>query len=380
MATEVDTFVASPLLSPGGSCLTYQQQRELLRLQIDRDVEMAKLECERERKQADRDVEMAKLELVHKQIERDLELAKLKCKMKRLDLIAAGKLRPDNTDEAPLPKCHISSNLRVMPPFNDNGLDSIFGLFESVDPAVYPPPVEGEGWPAGRQEPATRYETTRVCNYCLGKGHWKADCPVLKQKAKPCPSPERSAGPSSFVGVCKGSENGCLIQSHVFANSTPPLMISDTLSLSEEQSVLARNLPEVSSACVVTQAALRAAKEQDVDGEACGAPESCLLGEKRCPLVSREELVQETKTGPSLKPLFEQVNLDFDSVASGYCVSAGVLVRKWALHTGQVLGETLVQIDVPESLRALILNTAHASMGHVGRKKLYDRRSKRREF
>ena len=75
-------------------------------------------------------------------MKRDLELAKLKSKMKRLDLIAAGKLRPDNTDEAPLPKCHISSNLRVMPPFSDNGLDSIFGLFES-DPAVYPPPVEG---------------------------------------------------------------------------------------------------------------------------------------------------------------------------------------------------------------------------------------------
>ena len=78
--------------------------------------------------------------------------------------------------------------------------------------------------------------------------------------------------------------------------------------------------------------------------------------------------------------MFEQVNLDFDSVASGYCVSAGGLVRKWASHTGQVLGETLVQIDVPESLRALILNTAHASMGHVGREKLYDRRSKRRKF
>ena len=39
-----------------------------------------------------------------------------------------------------------------------------------------------------------------------------------------------------------------------------------------------------------------------------------------------------------------------------------------------------MQIVVPESLRALILNTAHASMGHVGRKKLYDRRSKRHEF
>ena len=107
----------------------------------------------------------------------------------------------------------ISSNLRVMPPFNDNGLHLIFGLFESVDPAVYPPPVEGEGWPAGRQEPATRYETTRVCNYCLGKGHWKADCPVLKQKAKPHATPERSAGPSSCLGVCTISENDCLIQS-----------------------------------------------------------------------------------------------------------------------------------------------------------------------
>ena len=123
MATEVDTFVASPLLSPGGSCLTYQQQRELLRLQIDRDVEMAKLECERERKQADRDVEMAKLEF----------------EMKRLELIAAGKLRPDNSGEAPPPRFHISHNLRLMPPFNDRDLDSFFGLFERV--------ADAQGWP-----------------------------------------------------------------------------------------------------------------------------------------------------------------------------------------------------------------------------------------
>ena len=86
-----------------------------------------------------------------------------------------------------------------------------------------------------------------------------------------------------------------------------------------------------------------------MDGEACGAPESCLLGEKLSPLVSREELAQEQKTDPSLKPLFDRVNMDFDSVASGYCVSAGVLVRKWAPHRGQVLGETLVQIVSDEN-------------------------------
>lgn len=25
---------------------------------------------------------------------------------------------------------------------------------------------------------------SQVCNYCLGKGHWKAECPVLKSKHK----------------------------------------------------------------------------------------------------------------------------------------------------------------------------------------------------
>ena len=95
----------SPVLSPApGGSLTYQQQLKLLRLQADRDVEMAKLASERERKQAERDVEMAKLDCERKQADRDVELAKLEFEMKRLELIAAGKLRPDNSVEAPPPR------------------------------------------------------------------------------------------------------------------------------------------------------------------------------------------------------------------------------------------------------------------------------------
>ena len=76
-----------------------------------------------------------------------------------------------------------------------------------------------------------------------------------------------------------------LAGSHVFASSIPPLVISESPSLPEEHDVLAGNPPEVFAACVITRAALRAAKEQDVDGEACGAPESWLLWEKLPSLV-----------------------------------------------------------------------------------------------
>ena len=103
---------------------------------------------------------------------------------------------------------------RGRPDWYQSGADGPVPYPHDVYPAVYPPPVEGEGWPAGRQEPATRYDATRVCNYFLDKGHWKSDGPVLKQKAKPRATPEKY-GPSSFLGVCSKLENeDCLIPSH----------------------------------------------------------------------------------------------------------------------------------------------------------------------
>ncbi len=33
-----------------------------------------------------------------------------------------------------------------------------------------------------------KFDSGRTCNYCLGKGHWKAECPVLKLKNKSQPS------------------------------------------------------------------------------------------------------------------------------------------------------------------------------------------------
>lgn len=31
---------------------------------------------------------------------------------------------------------------------------------------------------------SSKLDQSRICNYCLGKGHWKAECPVLKSKHK----------------------------------------------------------------------------------------------------------------------------------------------------------------------------------------------------
>ena len=37
---------------------------------------------------------------------------------------------------------------------------------------------------ANCQKPGLSHESTRMCNYCCGEGHWKDQCPVFKIKAK----------------------------------------------------------------------------------------------------------------------------------------------------------------------------------------------------
>ena len=45
-------------------------------------------------------------------------------------------------------------------------------------------PVMRTDTPGSRVEPRSqgKSDPNRICNYCLGKGHWKLECPILKGK------------------------------------------------------------------------------------------------------------------------------------------------------------------------------------------------------
>ncbi|KAL2103144.1 hypothetical protein ACEWY4_000012 [Coilia grayii] len=102
-------------------------------------------------------------------------------------------------------------------------------------------------------------------------------------------------------------------------------------TLSKEQLLQLAGVPTLptASAAVVTRVAHRAAKEQEVDGEAGeGAPDSWLLWEKLPTSVSRDELARQQRKDQSLEPLFGRVTATGDSLATGYFIRAGVLVLR----------------------------------------------------
>ncbi|XP_062373894.1 uncharacterized protein LOC134062039 [Sardina pilchardus] len=148
--------------------------------------------------------------------------------------------------------------------------------------------------------------------------------------------------------------------------------VQPLVSRSTERHDVAQGPPDVLSACVVTRSAHRAAKELDADGEAVGTLESALPWEKLPSSLSREELAKEQRQDSSLQPLFDRVSPEKDKIESGYFLHGEVLVRKWIPHFGRYVGKPMMQIVIPESVRPLVLKTAHDNMGHLGVKKTYD--------
>lgn len=63
----------------------------------------------------------------------------------------------------------------------------------------------------------------------------------------------------------------------------------------------------------------------------------------------------------------------FQSVAHGYAVKDGLLVRKWTPFCGTLLGEPWLQVVVPSAFRPSVMKTAHDMFGHLGVRKTYDR-------
>lgn len=60
--------------------------------------------------------------------------------------------------------------------------------------------------------------------------------------------------------------------------------------------------------------------------------------------------------------------------ARGYFLKHGLLVRKWVLQWDCFVGDEIVQIVLPSTLRLTVFQTAHDGFaGHLGVRKTYDR-------
>lgn len=92
------------------------------------------------------------------------------------------------------------------------------------------------------------------------------------------------------------------------------------------------------------------------------------------PSISRDELILAQGKDAGLTTLFASVksHKEIESMASGYFLSDGILVRKWMPCNDRVVGGPIFQIVIPDGLRELVLKTAHGDIaGHLGVKKTY---------
>lgn len=174
-----------------------------------------------------------------------------------------------------------------------------------------------------------------------------------------------------------------LIVSHV-----SPASCSDDLST---------RFPEVFSSSVVTRAMAQKARDTQVEeqNDFIGLSDTFLVqsppvcdtdaSSNSVPLssnklsLSRERLIQEQKSDPSLTALFSEVMSEDDAEHSscGYFIREGVLMRKWRPLTVSAQDEWRVffQIVVPASCRDEVLGLAHDHhfAGHLGVNKTLDR-------
>lgn len=118
----------APILSRLGNGLTFQQQKELLLLQLQQEKKNV-LEVEKLRQEA----RLQESELAHAQATQKLQLERYK-----LDLISEGKCHAEpKFEEAispmpPTPSFDVAVNLRLIPKFNERDPDIFFVLFERV--------------------------------------------------------------------------------------------------------------------------------------------------------------------------------------------------------------------------------------------------------
>ena len=148
-------------------------------------------------------------------------------------------------------------------------------------------------------------------------------------------------------------------------------LMSSSPQLRDETDDCSEQFPDVFAACAVTRSATRAAADAK---QLKVAAEKTRFALPDFPLnLSYEDLVKEQLADQSLCSLFERaVPADtFESVAHGYCLKNGLLVRKWTPSTDTSMGEPWLQVVVPETARRAVMKTANDMLGHSGVKKTF---------
>ena len=130
----------------------------------------------------------------------------------------------------------------------------------------------------------------------------------------------------------------------------PPVVVSEPLEVASDSSAL-----DVFSVCAVTRAQVKGAP---VPSEAVTSVEPVPLPDLP-PLVSRDEWIEAQKADVSLSSLWDQVvpGHQVSSVAQGYFVQEGLLVRKWLPCVDDVVGAPVFQVVVPRDFRSQVLRT-----------------------
>ena len=136
LAQQVFSAGATPfsLVSAVGAGLSFEEQKALLGLQ--REAEIERLKILRESDALQREAELQRLKFL-KDSDADrlrLEAVKLDIEQQRLDLIREGKLSGQSgpSDTASPATLNVAKNLRLVPHFNESDVDGFFDLFECV--------------------------------------------------------------------------------------------------------------------------------------------------------------------------------------------------------------------------------------------------------
>ncbi|XP_062287781.1 uncharacterized protein LOC133992986 [Scomber scombrus] len=154
--------------------------------------------------------------------------------------------------------------------------------------------------------------------------------------------------------------------------SFPEVPETEQAACTVETKGFSESEPAVISVCAVTRLMTAALTDRR---EKCDVKKFALsLPPDLC--VSRSELVKRQKADQSLKGVYDLVlpTMQVGKVKQGYFLLDNVLVRMWAPHGETFSGDPIVQIVLPLKFRNAIIQTAHDNVaGHMGVKKTYDR-------
>ena len=123
---QVLTTTAAPSEPPAPHALTFEEQKALLVMQRETELDKIRLTQEFEITRCDREqaTEIEKIRLTQ-----EVEKIKLDQEQQRIDLLRDGRM-PGG--QSPTPGLNVEKKIRLVPPFREADVDTFFQLFERV--------------------------------------------------------------------------------------------------------------------------------------------------------------------------------------------------------------------------------------------------------